>query len=434
MQMKIKSDRKQICIAKLVFMVITTMSVFPSQNVNGQTSVTGANKNSISSVGAMEGVDLQRTRTYQTKAVPKLNGMLWKSEKLFELNYVNNQRYGINDSVEFADVGFSDPIYRDGLIYVGLCLGVRRNFVLVVDGETGKPVWKFESKEPLSSPILANGLVYLTDMTGNIFALNPKTGKEELKLNLKGQEINVGYSPAINSGVLFLTTWKGHILAVDLSTQQTKWIFKASETLSAPAFDKNKQVFIGGVKGFLRAIDIETGKENWNFKIKSEIEDVSVSEEIVYFKSSEGEIYAVSASSGQQKWVRKIGGKTRYLFPVMSVRTGSAFAIHNKTIIFSGTEKNSYYLFALNAEDGVTKWQSKIDEPSRDPIIADGIIYLGTWGIFYAFDFNSGKQLWLLESKRKYEGQTIKNVVSSPFVYDGTLFIITDEGIFYALR
>lgn len=434
MQTEIKSNQEPYIIAKLVFLMTLTFLFFVPHSINGQTAITDAGKSSVNSVGAMNGVDLQRTRTYQTKAVPKLNGVVWQSEKFFELNYVNNQRMRMDGSLETADVGFSDPIYRDGLIYVGLCLGIGRNFVLVVDGETGRPVWKFESKEPLSSPILANGFVYVTDMVGNIFALNQKTGKEELRIKLKVQEINVGYSPAIRSGVLFLTTWKGHLLAVDLSTQQTKWIFKASETLSAPAFDKKGQVFIGGVKGFLRAIDAETGKENWNFKIKSQVKDISISEETVYFRSSEGEIHAVNASSGQQKWMRKIGGKPRFSFPIMTLRTGSALAIHSKSIIFSGTEKDSYYLFAISTEDGTTKWQTKIDEPSRDPINADGIVYLGAWGMFYAFDFESGKQVWLLESKRKYEGQTVKNVFSSPYVYEGTLFVVTDDGVFYSLR
>ncbi|GEM_PF-6370426 len=431
----VTSCKNRVVAINLVLIVVALYLIFSHQNVIAQTTPAKESQVTITSNGVMKGVDLQRSGTYQTKAVRKLNGFLWKSEKLFELNYANNQRYGIPDSVvQFTQVNFSDPIYHDGLIYVGLCLGVGRNLILAVNGETGKPVWTFESRQTLSSPILANGFVYVIDTLGNIFVLNPKDGKEKIKIQLKEQEINAYHSPAVNSGVLFLTTLKGHLLAVDLSTQQIKWTFKGSETLSTLAFDKKRQVFIGDIEGFLRAINIETGKENWNFKIKSGVEDISIDEETVYFKSGKGEIYAVNTLSGEQKWMKKLGGKPAALFPIGSVRTGSAFALYNKTIIFAGREVGSNYLFAISAEDGTTKWQSKIAEPGRDPIIADGVIYLGTLGTFYAIDLNSGKQLWVLESKSKVEGQTVKNVFSSPFVSNGTLYVLTDEGFFYAIR
>ena len=149
--MKIKARRfvstKYHSVTLLIFIFLLT------QDIAGQTST--SRTANITSDETMQGVTLQQTGVYQTKGVSKLNGQIWKSNKLFEINYALGFTPNFDGSFQAIQLGFSDPLYFEGLIYFRLCISPKKNFVVAIDSSTGKPIWTFQSEETLSSPSIA---------------------------------------------------------------------------------------------------------------------------------------------------------------------------------------------------------------------------------------------------------------------------------------
>ena len=83
----------------------------------------------------------------------------------------------------------------------------------------------------LSSPVVANGVVYFGSGDGNLYALDSATG--DLHWKFKTGDV-VHASPALADGVLFFGSWDSYFYAVDAATGKEKWRFHGGED---PLFD-----------------------------------------------------------------------------------------------------------------------------------------------------------------------------------------------------
>ena len=139
------------------------------------------------------------------------------------------------------------PAIADGTVYVGSYDGKFYAF----NAQTGALKWKFatdgerrfEAKglhgmqpknqtiaDPfdifLSSPVVANGVVYFGSGDGNLYALDSATG--DLRWKFKTGDV-VHASPALADGVLFFGSWDSYFYAVDAATGKEKWRFHGGE-------------------------------------------------------------------------------------------------------------------------------------------------------------------------------------------------------------
>jgi FOG: WD40-like repeat len=78
----------------------------------------------------------------------------------------------------------------------------------------------------LSSPVVANGVVYFGSGDGNLYALESDTC--DLRWKFKTGDV-VHASPALADGVLFFGSWDSYFYAVDAATGKEKWRFHGGE-------------------------------------------------------------------------------------------------------------------------------------------------------------------------------------------------------------
>ncbi len=181
-----------------VFFVLYDVALSQTSGVS-----TGA---ALSSEGAMDGVNLRRTGVYKAKGVHQVKGLLWKSPKLFEINYDAAMTMNFDRSLgTVADLGFSEPVLGNGMIYFQLCVSLKQNFIIALDAKSGHGVWKFESKEALSAPAVAGDTIFVVG-DGNIYALDAVGGKEQWRFNSKGQQWHVYSAPAVTDGAVYFTS------------------------------------------------------------------------------------------------------------------------------------------------------------------------------------------------------------------------------------
>ncbi len=145
--------------------------------------------------------------------------------------------------------------------------------------------WIFQTdvKESLeTSPIVVDGVMYVTTSFSHVYALDAKTGRQIWHYNHKMGPITVFCCGPNNRGVqiqddkVFLATLDAKLIALNAKTGDVIWRTDIadpelgySETM-APTVVKDK-VLIGtnggeyGIRGFMRAYDTKTGKLVWNF-------------------------------------------------------------------------------------------------------------------------------------------------------------------------
>jgi outer membrane protein assembly factor BamB len=168
----------------------------------------------------------------------------------------------------------------------------------------------------------------------------------------------------------------------------------------------------GGVLSADRAI-AEGGEVVWTFEARDEIGSPTVVDGTVFVGSRDNNVYALDASSGDQKWAFETGG---WAWSAPMVVDG---------IVFVGSGDNNVY--ALDASSGDQKWAFETGESIySSPTVVDGTVFVGSGdNNVYALDASSGNQQWVFE--------TGSEVDSSPTVIDGTVFVGSGDNNVYAL-
>jgi alcohol dehydrogenase (cytochrome c) len=147
------------------------------------------------------------------------------------------------------------------------------------------PAWIFQTevKESLeTSPIVVNGVMYVTTSFSHVYALNAKTGEQYWHYKHKMGPITTyccgpnNRGVAVYGGKVYMGTLDSKLVALDAKTGSLLWqtdiadpTLGYSETMAPTAVDG--KILIGtnggeyGIRGFVRAYDAETGKLVWNF-------------------------------------------------------------------------------------------------------------------------------------------------------------------------
>lgn len=148
-----------------------------------------------------------------------------------------------------------------------------------------RPAWIFQTevKESLeTSPIVVDGVMYVTTSFNHVYALNAKTGEQYWHYVHKMSPITTYCCGPNNRGVavykdkVYMGTLDSKLVALDAKTGSLVWQTDIadpelgfSETMAPTAVDG--KILIGtsggeyGIRGFIRAYDADSGKLVWNF-------------------------------------------------------------------------------------------------------------------------------------------------------------------------
>ncbi|MBM3788421.1 MAG: PQQ-dependent dehydrogenase, methanol/ethanol family [Acidobacteria bacterium] len=137
---------------------------------------------------------------------------------------------------------------------------------------------KFET-----TPIVVDGVMYLTEAPNNVIALDAATGREFWVYEHKLPDVTYPCCGRVNRGVaihgdtLYLGTHDAKLIAIDTKTGQKRWEatvadYKKGYALAHAPLVIQDKVIAGtaggelGIRGVLAAYDAKTGKEIWRFK------------------------------------------------------------------------------------------------------------------------------------------------------------------------
>ena len=133
-----------------------------------------------------------------------------------------------------------------------------------------------------TSPIVVNGIMYVTTSFNHVYALNAETGEQLWHFKHKMGPITTYCCGPNNRGIaaygdmVYMGTLDAKLVALDAATGALQWETQIadpelgySETMAPTAVDG--KILIGtnggeyGVRGFVKAYDAATGKLLWHF-------------------------------------------------------------------------------------------------------------------------------------------------------------------------
>jgi eukaryotic-like serine/threonine-protein kinase len=233
-----------------------------------------------------------------------------------------------------------------------------------------------------------------------------------------------------------------------------KWTFHTGNRVYSSPKVVDGVVYVGSSDKNMYAIDARSGQKKWTFLTDGAVSSSpEVVDGVVYVGSDDKNVYALDAQSGRKKWAFPTGGNV-----------SSSPKVVNGIVYVGSGDKNMY---AIDAQSGQTKWIFPTgDAVYSAPKVKDGVVYTGSWDFnVYALDARSGQKKWSFPTKnyvdsspevvdgvvyigswdfnvyaldaksgkQKWAFQTKELVSSSPAVVDGVVYIGSEDGNVYAL-
>jgi len=265
--------------------------------------------------------------------------------------------------------------------------------------------WQFQTHGPvISSPVVADGMVFFGSADHNLYAVDRETGAQKWKFSSGSR---IASSPAVANQMVYFLSYDSNFYAVDETTGQLKWKFKTGG---------ERRFAARHIHGAEPAA--ETMPDPFDFFLSS----AAVWNGSIYFGSSDGNIYALDAATGNLKWKFKTGDVVH-----------ASPAIAGGTVFVGSWDS---YFYAIDAATGKEKWRFKTGEDhdtynqvgiQSSAAIGDGMVYFGCRDSnFYALEQQTGAEKWKFNNKGSW-------VIASPAVREGKVYFATsDSGKFYA--
>ena len=246
--------------------------------------------------------------------------------------------------------------------------------------------------------------------TGNYNSPSVKSEPSILwKVKTGGQ---VNSSPVLVNDIVYIGSEDHKLYAIDANTGIIKWVFKTNGPVcSTPLVTKGKVMFLS-YDDFFYALSQKDGKLVWKFKTQGEskfnvkdyydgsfkpdfwdfyLSSAIVCYDLVYFGSSDSNVYALNIESGEQEWSYKTGG---------SIHTSPA--IYENSLVIGSWDSKIYCIDAINGKENWS-YSTGMDTTNyiwfgvqASPSIDNGIAYIGSRDSkFYALSIETGDTLWV---------------------------------------
>lgn len=305
----------------------------------------------------------------------------------------------------------SSPVFADGTVYVGSDDGN----LYAVDAASGRQRWMARTGGPVpSTPAVADGRVFVASYDGRIHAFDAKTGELLWKFATEGerrfearglhgmqprqQTFADPYdvflsSPLVVGGTVYVGSGDGHVYALDAASGARRWAFRTGEVVHASPAWADGLVVVGCWNGRVYALDAATGAERWHFQ--------GGTDELLHNQQGYQASPAVAGGlvfvGGRDAKVRALDARSGQ--EKWSVDTAMSWVITSPAVagsrVIFGTSDSSL-LFAVDAASGREIWQRKAGSYLfSSPTVAGEVLLTGELnGTLKARDLASGEVLW----------------------------------------
>lgn len=244
-----------------------------------------------------------------------------------------------------------------------------------LDPATGKVRWRYNARRcGWSSPALAEHLVFATFIAnrechsplqnGLLLAFSPTTGRIRWRRAIGPSES----SPLVANGLVYVADQSGRVYAFAARTGTLRWTYDTGAPIKASPSLAYGRIYIGNYAGEMLALSARTGRLVWRtVGFGNFYSTASINAGRVYVGSVDGHVYAFAARNGNLLWSFGTGG---YVYASPAVWRG---------LILIGSYDHSFY--ALDSGSGSLRWSFSAGAPiSGAASVIGGIVYFSTFG------------------------------------------------------
>jgi|GEM_PF-2007347 len=302
----------------------------------------------------------------------------------------------------------SSPVVANGSVFVGSC----DDNVYCINATTGAYNWSFLTGYYVeSTPAIADGRVYVGSDDSNVYCLDASTGAKIWSYPTGSYVVS---SPAVVGGNVYVGSCDGKVYCLNATTGAYNWSYPTGSYVESSPAVVNGRVYVGSFDYNVYCLDATTGSFIWSYPTGYYVySSPSVSGGNVYVGSWDGNVYCLDATTGAYVWSYPTGN---------SVSSSPAIAGGN---VYVGSDDHDVY--CLDAITGGYVWSHPTGNyVYSSPSVAGGNVYVGSWDDkLYCLDATTGVLAWSYP--------TNNGIFTSPAIASGHVYVGSTDGNVYCL-
>ena len=235
--------------------------------------------------------------------------------------------------------------------------------------------------------------------------------------------------PALDGDRIFAASANGEVLAISAADGDVLWRIRTRETITGGVGAGNGMVMVGTENAEVIVFDQTDGSERWRATVTSEVlSPPQTNGDIVALQTVDDKLIALDFEDGGQRWIYEAN------LPVLTLR-GTSRPVIAGPVVIAGFSNGT--LVAVNAEDGIWRWEERVAVPQGrydidrvidvdgELLVTQNIVLATSYqGNLMGFDIQSGRIVWGMEGS-SYHG------LAEGF---GNLYVCNDRGHIIAIR
>ncbi len=278
-----------------------------------------------------------------------------------------------------------------------------------------------------ATPVIANGVAYLADYQGKVYAVDLETGNDNVWREPVETDGTIVATPVVydrNSDddiakdtLVVASDDKLYAIGTEDGALLWKDPFDADRKIWSNLVIDGGYVYFGTLHHKLYRVDLASGEG----QVLRDFDGPVIAEPLIvdgvlYVGTLESKFYAIDIENGDLKWE----------FDEASDWFWSRAAYQDGTVYVGCRDKNVY---AIDAETGELRWQEPVSGAIRSAtVIVDGKLLVATkedQGTVYAFDLESGQEAW--------RPIIVEKIYADPWVEGTTVYYLNEKDEIYAI-
>ncbi|MHB9286294.1 PQQ-binding-like beta-propeller repeat protein [Halobacteriales archaeon Cl-PHB] len=301
----------------------------------------------------------------------------------------------------------TSPVRANGTVYVGGADGVLYAF----DEVDGTEQWTFDTAGSLRTPAVGDGTVYVTNEDGWVYGVTAADGAKQWQYQI-GATLQ---PPTVADGTVYAGGEQG--LLVALSTDGSEaWTYRVGQPITAPVVVVGNRVIVGTEKtsgptdptGTVWWLTIDGDLGPYLPGFEGAVVDLAGTNGLVLAADKHGTVYGLRTKykgSAESLWSNQVAGTGQ---PLAALTGGTAYATRGQ------------FVSAIEPSDGSVRWKSPPDVLLESaPAVVDGTAYLGHESGLYAVTVADGTLAWQFDHG---------SAIGPPAIANGTIAVGSADG------
>jgi outer membrane protein assembly factor BamB len=300
------------------------------------------------------------------------------------------------------------PVVAGGRVYISDMMG----HLYALSQHDGKEIWRREYDTIFSaSPAVHGDLLVIGDVDGNLYGIDAVKGTELWKQTTEGE---ISGAAAFHKSNVLITSWDGSLYCFAAKDGTPVWKYETGDQVRCSPTLAGDLTFLGGCDGQLHIVDLNTGKPLGEpLPLGGPTGSTpAVWGDHAFLPIMDGVVFAFDWKQRNEIW--------QHEDPQRPQEYQTSAAVSKELVVISSQFRQ---VDAISAQTGKLKWRHTLKRRAdASPVIAGNDVWIAsTDGRLIRLSVTDGTERWSYEIRGAF--------LAAPAIAWGRLYIADDNGV-----